>query len=110
MERGSDMVPAAHSTPLADGRWKAVTVETVPFTRPERVDFRLVRGPVPYVFESFALTERDGSTRVEYEGELGTDMWRAGAWWGEMVAARWEETVAGSLAAVKEEAERRARR
>ncbi|WP_328769824.1 SRPBCC family protein [Streptomyces sp. NBC_00286] len=110
IERGSDMVLAAHVTPLAGGRIKAVTVETVRFTRPERVDFRLVRGPVPHVVEAFLLTEQAAGTRLVYEGELGTDLWRAGAWWGEKVAARWEAAVAGSLAAVKEEAERRARR
>jgi hypothetical protein len=50
LERGSDLVLAAHLTPLG-GRLGLVaqTVETVRFTRPERVDFRLVRGPVPHV-------------------------------------------------------------
>jgi hypothetical protein len=110
LERGQDMALAAHHTPLGGGRFKAVTVETVRFTRPERVDFRLVRGPVPYVVESFTLTERPAGSRLVYEGELGTDLWRAGAWWGGKVAARWESTVAVSLASVKEEAERRARR
>lgn len=109
LERGSDMALAAHFTALG-GRWKAVTVETVRFTRPERVDFRLVRGPVPYVVESFTLAELSAGTRLVYEGELGTDLWRAGMWWGGKVAAKWEATVAGSLASVKEEAERRARR
>lgn len=109
LERGSDMVLAAHFTPLG-GRWKATTVETVRFTRPERVDFRLVRGPVPYVVESFTLTEQDGRTQLVYEGELGTDLWRAGQWWGENVAMRWEETVAASLDSVKQEAERRSAR
>ena len=48
LERGSDMVLATHFTPLG-GRLGLVaqTVETVRFSRPERVDFRLVRGPVP---------------------------------------------------------------
>jgi hypothetical protein len=32
-------------------------VETVRFTRPERVDFRLVRGPVPLVVEAFVISE-----------------------------------------------------
>jgi len=37
-------------------------VETVRFTRPGRVDFRLVRGPVPHVVEAFVLTEQpDGA-------------------------------------------------
>lgn len=109
LERGSDMVLAAHYTPLG-GRRKATTVETVRFARPERVDFRLVRGPVPYVVESFTLTEHRAGTRLLYEGELGTDLWRAGQWWGEKVATRWEETVAASLDSVKQEAERRSAR
>lgn len=109
LERGSDMVLAAHFTPVG-GRWKAVTVETVRFSRPDHVGFRLVRGPVPHVVESFTLTELPVGTRLVYEGEMGTDLWRAGAWWGDKVAARWEATVAASLATVKAEAERRARR
>ncbi|MET8681735.1 SRPBCC family protein [Streptomyces sp. NPDC004647] len=108
LERGSDMVLAAHYTPLGSGRFKAVTVETVRFTRPERVDFRLVRGPVPHVVEAFVLTEQAAGTHLVYEGELATDLWRAGTWWGAKVAARWEATVAASLVSVKTEAERRA--
>jgi hypothetical protein len=111
LERGSDMVLAAHFTPLG-GRLGLVaqTVETVRFTRPERVDFRLVRGPVPHVVEAFVLTEQAGGagTRPAYHGELGADLWRAGQRWCELVARRWEQTVAASLAAVKAEAERRA--
>lgn len=110
LERGSDMVLAAHSTPVADGRLTAVTVETVRFSRPARADFRLVRGPVPHVVESFALSEQEKGTRLAYEGELGTDLWAIGAWWGGAVAARWETTVAASLAMIKTEAERRAAR
>ncbi|MBB6415444.1 SRPBCC family protein [Streptomyces massasporeus] len=110
LERGSDMVLAAHFTPVAGGRLTATTVETVRFTPPERVDFRLVRGPVPHVAEAFLLTEQAGGTRLVYEGELGTDLWRAGTWWGTKVADRWEATVAASLAAIKKEAERKAHR
>jgi hypothetical protein len=113
LERGSDMVLAAHFTPLG-GRLGLVaqTVETVRFTRPERVDFRLVRGPVPHVVEAFVLTEQpadgDTGTRLVYQGEIGADLWRPGQRWTELVARRWEQTVAASLAAVKGEAERRA--
>jgi hypothetical protein len=111
LERGSDMVLAAHFTPLG-GRLGLVaqTVETVRFTRPERVDFRLVRGPVPYVVETFALSEQAGGagTRLAYSGEIGADLWRAGQRWCGLVARTWEQTVAASLAAVKAEAERRA--
>ncbi|MGI8613003.1 MAG: SRPBCC family protein, partial [Nocardioidaceae bacterium] len=55
LDRGTDMVLSAHRTPIR-GRLVATTVETVRFTRPRRVDFRLVRGPVPYVVETFELT------------------------------------------------------
>ena len=74
LDRGSDLVLAAHFTPLG-GRLGLVaqTVETVRFTRPERVDFRLVRGPVPHVVEAFVLTEQAGGagTRLAYSGEIG---------------------------------------
>jgi hypothetical protein len=111
LERGSDMVLAAHFTPLG-GRLGLVaqTVETVRFTRPERIDFRLVRGPVPHVVEAFVLTEQTGGagTRLAYSGDIGADLWRLGEWWSEVVGRRWEQTVASSLGAVKAEAERRA--
>lgn len=111
LERGSDMVLAAHFTPLG-GRLGLVaqTVETVRFTRPERVDFRLVRGPVPHVVEAFEFTEQpDGAgTLLAYHGEIAADLWRLGQRWSQLVGRRWEQTVAASLAAVKAEAERRA--
>jgi hypothetical protein len=110
LERGSDMVLAAHFTPLG-GRLGLVaqTVETVRFTRPERVDFRLVRGPVPHVVEVFTLGEQPGGggTLLGYHGEIGADLWGLGEWWSQLVGRRWEQTVAASLAAVKAEAERR---
>lgn len=107
LERGTDMVLAAHRTALRGGR-VATTVETVRFTKPSRIDFRLVRGPVPYVAESFELSELSGVTRIDYTGSLGTDFWRLGRWWGNRVASVWEATVAASLEAAKQEAERRA--
>lgn len=108
LERGAGMVLAAHFTPVGGGL-VTQTVETVAFDRPATVDFRLVRGPVPYVRERFTLSEDGSSTRLEYTGELGTDGWALGAAWGNIVAAQWEATVAESLGAIRAEAERRAR-
>jgi hypothetical protein len=71
------------------------------------VDFRLVRGPVPEVVETFRLTERGDSTILAYDGEMTTDLWALGRRWGNVVAARWEAVVAESFAAIKAEAERR---
>jgi hypothetical protein len=107
LERGSDMVLAAHRTPVGTGLI-ATTVETVRFARPATVDFRLLRGPVPHVVERFTLHDDDGTTRLEYSGELGTDFWRAGRWWGAQVGRKWEATVRSSLEKIRIEAERRA--
>ena len=105
LERSIDMVVAAHYTPI--GRLgAATTVETVRFTSPRRIDFRLLRGPVPHVLETFELRAVDEGTELEYRGELGTDLWALGRWWGRRVAARWEHAVAHSLQAVRAEAER----
>ena len=108
LERADDMVLAAHHTALSFGQ-RATTVETVRFERPERIAFRLVRGPVPHVVETFELTEAGDGTELVYTGELGTDLWGVGAWWGNLVAKSWERTVEGSLAGAREEAERLAR-
>lgn len=109
LERGDDMVLAAHYTPIR-GSLRATTVETVRFTPPEQVDFRLVRGPVPHVVETFRLHETGHGTRLTYEGELGTDLWGLGRRWGDVVATRWLTAVEESFAAVKTESERRAGR
>lgn len=108
LERGSDMALAAHFTPLG-GRLTVTTVETVRFERPGRVTFRLLRGPVPHLTETFELREADGGTELVYRGELGTDLWRLGSWWGALVAQQWERAVAQSLPSIQTEAERRAR-
>jgi hypothetical protein len=105
-ERGSDMVLAAHFTPVKCG--VATTLETVRFERPERIDFRVVRGPVPHVVESYVLDTTEHGTRLTWAGELGTDFWTLGAWWGKRVARAWEKAVGSSLDAVVAEAERRA--
>jgi hypothetical protein len=107
LERGDDMVLAAHYTRTHG--LTATTVETVRFERPERVHFTLVRGPVPHVVEQFVLHETPDGTELEYSGELGTDLWALGRVWGAAVARTWEATVESSLRAVTEEAERRAK-
>jgi Polyketide cyclase / dehydrase and lipid transport len=106
-ERGSDMVLAAHFTPAKCGI--TTTLETVRFQRPDRIDFRLVRGPVPHLAESFLLTSVDGGTELRWQGELGTDLWAIGEWWGGRVARAWSDAVKKSLQEIAAEAERRAR-
>jgi hypothetical protein len=109
LERGSDLVLAAHFTRVAPGL-TVTTVETVRFERPHRISFRLVKGPVPHVLERFELRPSEIGTAFDYRGELGTDLWAVGAFWAGIVAPSWEKTVATSLNGVRAEAERRARR
>jgi Polyketide cyclase / dehydrase and lipid transport len=109
IERGADLVLAAHHTPVAPGL-TVTTVETVRFERPQRVTFRLVKGPVPHVLERYELRASETGTAFDYRGELGTDLWALGAWWSAVVARSWERTVAGSLDRIRAEAERRAHR
>jgi hypothetical protein len=106
-ERSDAMVLAEHLT--RTGRSTTATLETVRFERPRRVSFRLVRGPVPHVNETFELHEHEQGTRFVYAGELGTDLWGAGSWWANKVAAVWERTVTASLDDLAIEAERRAK-
>jgi hypothetical protein len=101
------MVLAAHRTPVGSGL-TAVTVETVTLDPPNRMGFRLIRGPVPYVTETFTFDETADGTRFTYSGELGTDLWRLGQTWGDLVARSWVQTVRDSMAAIKTESERRA--
>jgi hypothetical protein len=110
LERGGDMVIAEHITPVLGGRVIAITLESVRFERPRLIHFRLLRGPVPSVVETFELTTgRSGATTdFEYRGELSTDLWSLGAWWGRVVARRWERAVGESLESIRAEAERRA--
>ena len=105
LERTGGMVLAAHRTPIG-GRLTAVTVETVVLNPPEQIRFRLLRGPVPHVEETFAFEEATGTTRLTYTGLLGTDLWGLGQWWGDLVARTWENTVRASLDQIKAEAER----
>jgi len=106
LERGTDMVLAAHRTAVR-GRLVATTVETVHLVRPARVDVRLVRVPVPNVVERFVLTTADAGTMLEYSGELGTNLW----WIGETVGSSRRRPVGAGrrrlLETIKAEVERR---
>src|SRR5258708_7973932 len=64
LERGHDMVLAEHFTPVALGL-TATTLETVRFERPHRIGFRLLRGPVPYVTETYELRASPEGTDFE---------------------------------------------
>jgi hypothetical protein len=107
IERGSDMALAAHHTRVSSSL-VSTTLETVRFSGPDLVSFRLVRGPVPEVTEIFRLSETSMGTRLDYSGELGTDLWALGQWAGRYAAAKWEAAVQSSLDQIKTEAERRA--
>ena len=55
------------------------------------------------------MRETNGSTELEYNGELGADFWAVGRWWGNQVARKWEAAVTASLVSITSEAERRAK-
>ena len=109
LERAGQMVLAGHRTAVGSGL-TAVTVETVTLDPPNRMGFRLLRGPVPHVIETFTFDETADGTRFTYSGELGTDLWRLGQVWGDLVARSWVHVVGDSMAAIKTESERRAQR
>jgi hypothetical protein len=69
LERAGQMVLAAHRTPVG-ARLTAVTVEIVSLDPPNRMGFRLLRGPVPHVVETFTFDEIADRTRLTYTGEL----------------------------------------
>ena len=108
LERGADMVVAEHFGKA--GPLTATTVEAVRFERPHRVSFRVLRGPAPHILETYELEANAEGTRFTYSGELGTDLWALGRWWGDQVAPPWERFVARSIGEIKTEAERRAAR
>ena len=107
LERGRDFALAAHHTPIND-RMRATTVELVTFERPNRIAFRLLRGPIAAASETFTLRPSGEATEFEYEGTLEADFWALGAWWLGAVARRWERAVQTSVDSVRLEAERRA--
>lgn len=104
-ERGTDMVIAEHFTQVRCGVTR--TVETVRFERPERIHFRLVRGPVPHLREVFILDATEKGSTLTWEGELGTDFGALGESWGRLVARSWEKAVRSSTKAIIAESERR---
>src|SRR5215208_3804698 len=61
IERGADLVLAAHFTRVAPGL-TVTTVETVRFERPRRISFRLLNWPVPHVLERYELRPSGGGT------------------------------------------------
>ena len=103
------MVLAAHRAAVGSGLI-AVTVETVTLDPPNHMAFRLLRGAVPHVIETFTFDETADRTRFSYTGELGTDLWRLGQAWDDLVARSWVHVVRDSMAAIKTESERRAQR
>jgi hypothetical protein len=107
-DRTENVVLAAHRTSVGRGL-TAVTVESVTFDPPRRIGFRLLRGPVPHVAETFEFepTATGTGTRLVYAGELGTDLWRLGERWGDVVAGTWVRAVQASLDSIRVEAERR---
>ena len=106
-ERTSDMALAAHYTKVKCGT--TTTLEIVRFRRPDRIDFRLVRGPVPHLLETFQLNPTGTGIELRWHGELGTDLWTLGRWWGARVARAWTRAVERSLNEISAEAERRSR-
>lgn len=108
LDRGQDFALAEHFTAIG-GRLRATTLEVVRFEHPHNVSFRLVRGPVPEVTESFDLVAAGEQTDFTYSGVLGTDFWGPGEVWGCIVARKWVDTVRASMTTIKLEAERRAR-
>jgi hypothetical protein len=108
LERADNLVIAEHRTDVSS-RLVTSTLESVRFTPPERVDFRLLRGPVPAVTESITLEAMsDNQTLLHYKGTLETDLWQVGAAWGRLVARQWNAAVRTSVQSITTEAERRA--
>lgn len=97
---------AAHHTPIGLGL-TATTAETVVLEEPDCIGFRLMRGPVPHVAETFGFEPTESGTRLTYTGELATDLWRLGELWGDLVARSWVAAVEQSLDTIRAESERR---
>ena len=107
LERGSDMVLAAHFTPLGGGwGWSPRRWRRSGSPGPSGSTSAWSAGWFPRLWRPCAQ-RAGGWTRLAYHGEIGADLWGTGQCWCALVARRWEQTVAASLAAVKAEAQRR---
>lgn len=107
LDRGTDLVVAAHHTRLS--LLTSTTVESVRFERPERIAFRLLRGVSPSVTEEFAFRATDHGTLMQYNGELAMDFWVVGWLAGRLlVKPGWERVVRRHLEDVTRLAEDRA--
>jgi len=78
-------------------------------TRPLDPVTARIAAPPGTAFEVIAAPYLGKTLRAMRSGELGTDLWRLGQWWGDRVAAPWDRTVAASLESIRAEAERRSR-
>jgi hypothetical protein len=106
LERGRDLVVAAHHTKLR--RFTSTTVEAVRFEQPERITFRLLRGIAPSVTEEFPFRETETGTRFAYTGQLAMDLWVLGRLVGAaLVKPTWEKVVRQHMERIKDAAESR---
>lgn len=108
LARSDRLAVAAHHSRVHF--YDARTVEAVELEPPGRVGFRHLTGPVPHAVEEFRLAEDDGSTILEYTGEIGIDFFALGRlaarhW----VRPQWERVVGEHLEDLKARAEERAR-
>jgi hypothetical protein len=106
-ERSSDMALAAHMT--VTGRLTTTTVETGRSSARTTSPFRLLRGPVPRVAETYQLRPVDGGTGFTYARRVWVRACGRSAAGGAIASPRpWGRAVAGSLESIAAEAERRA--
>jgi hypothetical protein len=49
---------------------------------PQEIAFDVIAGPVPHLLETFQLSPTDTGSELRWQGELGTDLWALGQWWG----------------------------
>ena len=107
-------------TRWTDGARRAPHRSRIRFNRGHRRD----RHPRPAEPDGLPAAPRPRATRdrdlhlrrdhrgdpLSYSGELGTDFWRLGQAWGDLVARSWVDAVRDSMATIKTESERRAQR